>query len=347
MSAHSARSRADEPVRVVVAGVRSTTHLVHAASWLRHLAEREPGPVVVDYRGSGPFLGRDNVDAGDARRLLGLDGQLAYRAPGDGAGEPGRPGRRRVLLSVGAPGIKPYLRLLRADPAHRPEVVVVDEGLGSYGTWRTRRAAYRRQGGREPWPTVRSVAVSGAGVLLTGTRWALYEQQQAGQWRLSAAVSAEFRRRLTGSPAPAGRAVYLTQPWTALGLLTPAAFRAHLAEVEGACARAGLDLVVRPHPAERREAYDGVVLDPGHGPAELDRAVVSSAVLGSDSTALLNVAALYGTPAVRVWLPELALLDRGLAPRQRSLLDAFLPAPVPLASLTAALTAARPSEPRE
>ena len=39
---------------------------------------------------------------------------------------------------------------------------MVDEGIGSYGNWRSRRAAYVRKGGREPEVSLRAAAVAGA-----------------------------------------------------------------------------------------------------------------------------------------------------------------------------------------
>jgi hypothetical protein len=321
--------------------VRSTTHLVHAASWLRHTADRDRQPLVVEYLGSGTFLGRDNVDPADAEHYLSLAGRLEWR-PAGGAATEGDVAGRPVLLCVGAPGLRAYAALVRRHPAAPPEVVVVDEGLGSYGTWRTRRAAYLRQGGREPRTTVRAVAVAAGSRVLTGTRWALYQERHGG-WRVSEPVAAEFRRHLGGLPAPAGRVVYLTQPWPALGLVDEGAYRAHLEAVDGACATAGLSLTVRPHPAEDPGRYAGLVSAARTGPAELDRAVSSAAaVLGADSTALLNLAAIHGTPALRVRVPGLERLTAGLAPRQRRLLDAFLPPPRTAEELGTALAAIGP-----
>lgn len=322
-------------VRVTLAGVRSATHLVHAGSYLRHLLHRSPGEVVVDYLGSGSFLGRDNVRPDHVTAFLPDDPRVVVRRPeGDddanraGAGGT-HPGEHRVLLSVGAPGIKPYLRLV-AGARTRPEVVVVDEGIGTYGDWRTRRDAWRRQGGREPWPTVRSWAVTGAGHVLTDLRWALYEQV-GGSWRVVPEVAAGFAdASVTPAPAASGaRAVYLTQPWVELGLVTEDAFRAHLGQVAAACADVGVAFAVRPHPAERGGRYAAWPELARELPAELDPAVVGAGVvLGTDSTALLNLAAVQGRPALRVTLPELQDLECGLGSRQRSLLAAFLPPPI-------------------
>jgi hypothetical protein len=124
-------------------------------------------------------------------------------------------------------------------------------------------------------------------------------------------------------------AVYLTQPWVELGLVTEHAFGEHLRQVAQACADAGLELAVRPHPAERGGRY-AVWHELGRDrPAELDPAVLAAAVvIGTDSTALLNLAAVLGRPALRVSLPQLRHLENGLGIRQRALLDTFLPPPV-------------------
>lgn len=329
-----------QPVRVTLSGVRSTTHLVHAASYLRDLAGRGAPAITVDYLGSGRFLGRDNVAQEDARRLLGVDGLVRVREPRGRERWSARPGERRVYLSVGVPGIKPYLRLVAGDPARRPRVVVIDEGIGSYGDWRTRRAAWRRQGGREPWPTVRAGAVSAADRLLTDERWALYEEGADGTWRVVDQVAEEFRRLTRGPGGAAGRAVFLTQPWVDLGLVREASYLSHIEAVAASCDTAGLRLEVRPHPAERAERYAGFDVARGGGPAELDRGVATAVVvLGADSTALLNVAAVHARPALRVGMPELDHLQAGLGPRQRRLLDAFLPPARPPRELRPALAA--------
>ncbi|MFW5469395.1 hypothetical protein ACOCJ4_05045 [Knoellia sp. CPCC 206435] len=331
---------------MTLAGVRSATHLLHAGGYLRHLLATTTGSVVVDYLGSGTFLGRDPVRDEHLHTLLPHDARLTLRVaggpavPAGPAGRAGRAGRagagagareeRRILLSVGTPGIKPYLRLLARERS-RPEVVVVDEGIGTYGDWRTRRDAWRRQGGREPWPTVRSLAVTAASRLLTDHRWALYEDV-GGTWRVVPEVAAAFAASVAGLAAtssPSRLAVYLTQPWVEMGLVPAEAFEGHLRQVAQACTDAGLELAVRPHPAERGGRYAAWHELGRDQPAELDSAVLAAAVvLGTDSTALLNLAAVQGRPALRVSVPQLRHLEQGLGRRQRALLDTFLPTPL-------------------
>ena len=311
--------------RVWLSGVSSVTHLVHAASWLRTQSD----VTLVDL-GSRSFLGRRNVTEQDV--LAWLPADLA-RDRGLGAG----PDERLTYLAIGAPGLKPWARLRAAHPGRRLRVVVVDEGLGSYGDWRARRDASAREGGGRLWPTVRARAVATGSNLLTDERWALY-REQAGGWVVDPRVAAEFRRDLV-PVADRSRAVLLTQPWAKLGILDAEQVGTALREAARQCERAGLDLLVRPHPAELAPGQHGVATDPGRGPAELDPRVVGAAVvLGTASTALLNLRALHGTPALRISLPGVDEVDACLSPRQRSLLDTWLPAPVALAELSRAIT---------
>ena len=328
-----------ERIRVTVTGVRNVSHLVHAHSYLTHLAANAGRPVVVDYLGSGEFLGRDTVPDAEADRLLGLGGRLPVERPTGAARYAARPGEDRVLLCVGAPATRAFARMVRSDPRHPPRVVVVDEGIGTYGDRATRLAAYRRQGGRGPWPVVRAAVVAGADRILTAQRWALFAEDRRGRWDVVEEVAAPIRALLEGTDGPPGRAVLLTQPWVDLGLVREDDYLGYVDEIATVLRDRGLRLLVRRHPAEPPGRYAGREVLPPGVPAELDRAVVSAEVaLGADSTALLNVAALWGTRALRVTMPELAGLDRGLGPDQRALLDTYLPAPVLPAGLPARWT---------
>jgi hypothetical protein len=327
------------PVRVFLSGVASVTHLVYAASYLRHLVAGSNAPVTVVNVGLRRFLGRANVDAQDVAALLPDDPRLTVVTLEGPDRWHSRPGERRVYVGVGAPGIKPYLRLRAAGVGRPLRVVVVDEGIGSYGGWRTRRDSWRREGGRGPWPAVRALAVTGARRLLTDERWALYRRDGAG-WRVDDRGAAEFRRRLEDfapgvMPGGGAAAVFLSQPWVELGVLGEQAYLGHLREIAAGCRAAGLAFLLRTHPAEDPDRYAGLAVSPRRGPAELDPEVAgAAAVLGTSSTALLNVAALYGTPAVRVAVPGLAHLDDELSAGQRSLLDAFLPAATGIGELS-------------
>lgn len=334
------------PIAVTLSGVRNRTHLVHVASYVRHLLATRTGTVVVRSLGTGGFLGRTTVTPADVVAFLPADPRLSVRTdPEPRALAPGHD-VDWTYLAVGAPGIKPLARMVAHQPLHRPRVVVVDEGLGTYGTWRTRRDAWERQGGGRVWPTVRAVAVATACARLTDERWPLYLRDAragaAAGWQVNPPVAEEFRRRVPATGPLRDRAVYLGQPWVAMGVLGADEYRRHLQEVEGAVRAAGLDFVVRPHPADPADVYAGLPVEPGDGPAEMDPAVVRSRVaLGTTSTALLNLAALYGLRAIRVRHDGLAHLDAGLGADQRSLLEQFVPrtaAPGTLARELSALT---------
>ena len=321
---------------LVLTGVRSRAHLLYASSYLRHLLESQAGLVRLTVRPTGAVLGDGPAGEAAVRALLVDDPRLLVQFSDLEHSSADLP-RTAQLLCVGAPSVRVWTSFVRAHRGRRPRVVVIDEGLGSFGTWSTRRRAYRRQGGREPRSTVRALAVATSAKWLTDERWSLYVRDGRG-WRVDERVAREFRVRLEGEAPAADTAVYLTQPWAALGLLSQSAYAAHLAEVRAAVSSAGLHLVVRPHPWERPEAYAGFELVHGHTPAELDSRVVGARlVLGGNSTGLLNLAAVHRTPAVRVKVPELAPLDAALGSRQRSLLDAFLPPAVAVAELSRVL----------
>lgn len=318
------------PLVVVLSGVRTVTHLVYASSYLRHLLRQQQRAIRLTVLGTGPTTDHPDGREATARHLLHLlpdDERLRWSFT-----EPGQPWWHvpadAVLLSVGAPATRALARLVTAHRGRRPQVVVVDEGIGSYGTWRTRRAAYLRQGGAGPWSTMRAVTVASAARLVPDVRWSLYSRSGSG-WVVNDEVADEFRLRLGGgAPAP-GRAVYLTQPWSHLGVMSHEAYAAHLGGVRLVCATVGLGFTLRPHPWEDPDRYAGLPVLSARGPAELDREVTeASVVIGANSTALLNVRAIHGTRVARVTAPELARLDAGLSRRQRSLLDAFLPAAV-------------------
>ena len=322
------------PVRVYLSGVKSTTHVVYAASYVRHLLSTTHGAVTLVDLGVGRFMGRANVTAQHVRDLMPADRRLTVVAPEGAERWQAEPGERLVYVGVGAPGIKPYLRLRNTHGLRPIHTVVIDEGIGSYGNWRTRRDACKRQGARGPWPTIRSLAVSASRGALTRERWTLYRPTTEG-WEIDSRVACEFRRASTVLTSSTDSAVYLCQPWVDLGLMDEERYLAHLRDVAGACGEAGLRFRVRPHPAEDASRYKDFEVTSTPGPGELDPQVAGAAVvLGTSSTALLNVASLFGTPAYRVAVAELAHLDERLSSRQRSLLDAYLPTPAPVAFLS-------------
>ena len=334
--------------RVFVSGVASASHLVPVAACVRSVldATGDATVTVVDL-GVVRFLGVQRVSEEQLTAALPEDPRLRVvhaRTPEDRVA---RPQEALVYVAVGAPGIKPWLRLVAAN-RRRPRCLVVDEGLGTYGGWRARWAAGRREGRgalaglRAP---VRALAVTASATLLTDERWALHTLAPDG-WRTDPRLAAEYRRRLPPAGAPASVAVLLSQPWVRLGLLSAERYAEALREVERVCASAGLALLVRPHPAEDPADLAGLPLQQSALPAELDRRVVDAAVvLGWNSTALVNVVALHGTRALRLTLPELDAVEQTMSSRQRSLLAAFVPGPLTMPALAARLRGEGPSGP--
>lgn len=335
--------------RVILSGVRSVTHLLYAASWLRDLlghAGRAGTPVEVVVLDVGSGFGRARVGEDDVRRYLPVHPRLTVTTTVRDE-HWSASGVERVLLSIGAPGTRAWARLVAAGRGRRPRVVVVDEGLGSFGTVRSRRDAYARQGASVARSTVRATVVGLGARLLTDVHWSLYERTGAG-WVVRDEVAGEFRAALEGAPPTRERVVYLTQPWPDVGVMSESAYLDHLRAVRDQCAAAGVELALRPHPSEDLGRYGGFVLVGGSVPAELDREVVgAAAVIGSNSTALLNLSAVHGTPAVRVTAPELQPLEAALTDRQRSLLDTFLPPAVGVPGLAAALGGLLGPRPRD
>jgi len=327
------------PVRVFLSGVKSTTHLVYAASYIRHLLRTSRGPITLVDLGIGRFMGRANVCERDVHDLMPADDRLTVLTARGSERWQAEAGERLVYVGVGAPGIKPYLQLRRTHRLRPIHTVVIDEGIGSYGTWRTRRDACLRQGSSAPWATIRALAVSTSRGVLACERWTLYRDTEPGG-QVDPRVAAEFSCFPAPSAPAARTAVFLCQPWVDLGLMEERRYLDHLDEVADACASAGLRLRVRPHPAEDAARYRDFEVTTARGPGEMDPHVAgATVVLGTSSTALLNVASLYGTPALRVAVPELAHLDDQLSHRQRSLLDAYLPPAVPVCFLAGRLAA--------
>lgn len=318
-------------VDVVLTGVQSLTHLVYASSYLRHRLDAEECDGGND--GIRLFLAPthgllETFSESDVRGLLPSDDRLSTIIV-DSVGRWWQGlGADCVLLSIGAPGTRALARLLLARWGRKPLVVVVDEGIGSYGNWRSRRAAYVRKGGREPGVSLRAAAVASANAFFPDVRWSLYRRMD-GRWFVDPVVAAEFRRHLDDQQLERPSVVYLTQPWVKLGAMTVPEHARHLASLRSECERQGFAFGVRPHPLDDVDLYRDVWVMTRRSAAEFDRRIASARlVIGGSSTALLNIQALHGSRVVRIATPGLAGLDRTLSARQRSLLDAVLPPPV-------------------
>ena len=303
-------------LRVTVSGVRNRTHIVYVSSWLRQAVATAGGSAtLVEINCAGRV--EAEIDRPD-NVLSGIDVTLVDRhASGVGP---------HAFVSIGSPAMRAWLRF-RCSPSAWPlRTVVVDEGIGSYGDIATKRAAMRREGSKEPWTTVRAWAGVAARRVLPDESWRLYEQDETS-WALNEAVAAEFRRA-TSQRASRG-VVFLTQPWVDHGLIAEDAYIGHLAGVEAAVRRTGVDFAIRPHPTEPPGRYAAFDVLSSALPAELDPDVLGARlVLGETSTALLNLAAVHGLPAARVVGPLAEVGSIALSESQAALFTRFVPVSV-------------------
>lgn len=315
-------------------GIASRAHLIYGASWIRQLL----GEIRVSVFPLRRFLDAPILDLDDVRAAVPEHVEVtAFDAHA-----PLAAGERATLLSVGAVGIKPWLRLRRVLGVRRMPVVVTDEGFGTYGDFSTRRAAWQREGVREPWLSVRAGAVTTASSLLTSRRWHLH-REVAGRWELNVPIASEFHRYAQRTRSDGG-AVFLTQPWPELGVLDEQSYLEHIDAVAQACGEAGLPFTVHPHPAEPHERYDAWDVHRMRGLAECDpQSVNATVLLGATSTAMLNVAAVHGVPTVRVATPELVRVTRGHSRRQQSLLAQYTGHVVPVTELGGKLSGLDPT----
>lgn len=313
-------------VDVVLTGVQSLTHVVYASSYLRHQLEADLSLDGVRLIIVPTAEGQARFSEGDLRPLLPSDQRLTVVVVDREASWWCGLEAHVVLLSIGAPGTRALATLLRVRRGRKPVIVVVDEGIGSYGNWRSRRAAYlRRPGGNEPRATLRALAVAGANAVLPDVRWSLY-QRQGRSWRVCEAVANEFRLHLDDQAVDVPTAIYLTQPWVELGVMTQADHERHVVDLRAACEKAGLRFGIRPHPLDDPSRYVDQWVLSERSAAEFDRRIATAAlVIGANSTALLNIRAIHGTRVLRVFAPGASVLDRTLSRRQLSLLDAILP----------------------
>lgn len=301
-------------LRVTVSGIRNRTHVVYVASWLRHaVATRGMPATLVEINGAGRLV--DEIDRTDSL-LADIDVSLVDHHPTTSS--------PHFFVSIGSPGTRSWARF-RMSPSSWPlRTVVVDEGIGSYGTVATKRAAMRREGSHEPWATVRAWAGVAARRLLPDESWRLYERS-GDRWAVNDVVAAEFRR---ASPTRefSDRVVFLTQPWVDHRLIASADYLAHLERVADRVRSAGAEFVVRPHPTEPADRYGAFVVLESALPAELDPDVLGARlVLGETSTALLNLAAVHGRPAARVIGPLAEIPSIALSDTQAALFTQFVP----------------------
>lgn len=339
-SGGSASLQAQDPrgVHVVITGVKNRSHLVYIASYVRTLVDGRT-PIRVSFVAAPAFLASTAVTVDDAREILPQDATVTVED-----GMPGwrfAPGARCLYVAVGAPGFKALVRLRRANPPRRIEVVVTDEGIGSYATAASRRAALERHGTPAVRAAARTLLTASVARVCTTLRWPAYRRDRR-TWRPVDAVADEFRRELAGAtPGQERTAIILTQPVVDLGWCSAEAYVAYLRRLADAATAAGLRPLVRPHPAEARERYAEFDVMPARGTAELDPDVVRAAVaLGGPSTALINLSAMHGSRVVWVSEPSVAHLDTDVSVDQAGIFRAFLGDRVPLDAVGDAVRAA-------
>ncbi len=301
--------------KVTLSGLRNQSHVVYAASWLRH-AVTQNGPLALVV-----------VDGGEGRRPQSIDRLHSISTDIEIVGEHSEESGDHDYVSIGTPGIKPWLRLRRAHPHDRIRTVTIDEGLGSFATWKQRRRAILREGGSEPAATVRAISRDIAARRMPAEQWRLFIDGTEG-WAISEAIAAEYRReapRTTVTPD----VVYLSQPWVELGSVAEEPYVAHITAVADQVRSLGWRFRVRPHPTEEHERYAPFDLIASRGPAELDPEVLAAtALVGESTTALLNLSAIHGMPAVQIRGPVPQFTQEWLSDAQRSLFMQFLGGPV-------------------
>ena len=302
------------------AGVSSRSHIAYGVSWIREMLRREPGDVAVHMFNSRSFHTDEDISTEVIAAEIDDDRVSVDRWDGSKAPK----GTKLWMLSTGAVGIKPWLRLAAKHPFRRRTVVVTDEGLGTYGNWKSRHAATLRQGGKDPQAALRTTAVQCATGLLTHIRWPLHVETSPGRWGLNKPVADEFRRAAPEPDRSGKRVAFLTQPWPEGGVMSQEQYAAHVDEVARAVAAAGMEFVVVPHPGEPAQRYARYSAASTSVLAEYSPVVLGATVIvGASSTAMLNVAAIHGVPAVRVGTPELTKLDQEMSDKQQSLLGQY------------------------
>lgn len=322
---------------LVVTGAKSRTHLVHIAAYVRRLLDdSSDATLTLSFVPTGRFLTAPAVTLDDARAVLPHDGRL--RLVGGMPGWRFDDGARAVYVSVGAPGLRTLAPLRRANGRRRIRIVVTDEGIGTYGSWATRRDALTRQGIPAANAGAKAALLVVSSRVLTSRRWAAYRRMEDG-WSVCPDIADEFRRH-TGAvhPGTSSDAIILTQPFVDLALVSEQRYVAYVEQLVESARSVGLEPVVRPHPAENAARYAHLPLMAGRGVAELDPAVVgAAAVIGGPSTALVNLASMHGAHVVWVSEPSLGHLDTDVSQAQREIFATFLGQPAALADVSARL----------
>lgn len=317
--------------QLIISGAKSRSHLVYLASYLRTIVGKDDA-VTAFFLPLPPFLHADAVTLEDARAAF-PDGLVIKEGLADWSAQD-----ETTYICVGAPGIRVLRTLTKAmgRKVSSLRIVVVDEGIGSYGDMRAALAARLRQG--EKLPVAALKAALGAGLRhVPAQRWATFVKK-GEHWGLNAKVVAEFSRYASESEVRSNEAVILTQPFVDMKLTSEEAYLNYVSKLAAAAKENGLRPVVRPHPAERPGRYKDFAVMDDIGTADLDPQVLQAAVcMGGPSTALINVAAMGGVPVVWTSAPGLEFLDTDVSSAQQEIFSTFLGLPVPLDAVASAL----------
>lgn len=300
---------------IEIHGARSESHLLYAVSYAHAMSVFYHDVLLCDVDAQI----ESRAPAAPWLQRLGPGIQVVDRLP---------PSVDRVDRAyIGSPSIRRVFDSDRPRPPARS--VVLDEGLGSYGSIRSRVGALRREGSEMSNALARAILRTLAINVTPRWRWQTYKLTGEG-WVINEAVAQAFRT--AAEPAKlSDRVILLTQPWVELGLANETHIRAKVSRIAHATEAAGLELVVCSHPHERVRCYDGIATVNGVGPSELQASVIGARlVIGDTSTALLNLAAIFGVASIRVSGLAKAV---PLSAAQQGLLDHFVGPPVPISTL--------------
>lgn len=300
---------------IEIYGVRSESHLLYAVSYAHAMSVSYSQVMLCDVDAHI----ESGIRAAPWLQRLGAGIEVVDRLP---------PSLDRVDRAyVGSPSIR---RVFDPDRPHPPaRSVVLDEGLGSYGSISARFRALRREGSATSRALARAIVRTAAITVTPRWQWRTYELTGQG-WAINEAIAQAFRT--AAEPAqPSDRIVLLTQPWVELGLANESEIRAKVSRIADIAEAAGLELVICSHPRERALRYDSITTLRGAGPSELQAAVIGARlVVGDTSSALLNLAAIFGIASIRVSGLAAAV---SLSTDQKGLLDHFVGPPVPISAL--------------
>lgn len=316
---------------VAVSGVRNRTHAVHVLSFVRSLVGDGGSVVLADLDG-GPFVGSEGTTAEWARFVADCPTVETVRS---------LPNRSLdVYVAVGKVGLKPLSGIVRTLRRTPRRIVVTDEGLGSYGSIRSRFAALRRERPGRSLSVLSSVLGDLAAAGVHAVRWPAYRCSDSG-WSVHEPVRAEFARYRSHDWVAGSKRSwvgYFTQPWPEVGVGSTAAHLGRAETLRERCAAFGHDLLIVPHPAEPSDRYADFHVLGSTKPAELEAGLSALRLaVGETSTALLNNAAWFGIPSARVAHGADGFCGAPLDDRQRSLMRHFVGDPVPFSALAARL----------